>query len=125
MELPYWYTLLIRHNLDVIHIKRNVFEIVFNTMMNVKDKIKDNIKARMDLKVYCKRPTVELVELNGRFYMAKASYVLTKDQIKVVCEWIKQLKFSDGYASNIVSCVNVENCKIGGFKSHDCHIFIQ
>ena len=51
-KLPYWKNNLIRHNLDVMHIEKNVFDI--------KDKTKDNIKARMDLKEYYQRKELEL-----------------------------------------------------------------
>ena len=33
-ELPYWHTLLIRHNLDVMHIEKNVFDNIFHTIMD-------------------------------------------------------------------------------------------
>jgi len=33
-ELPYWKTNLLRHNLDVIHIEKNMFENIFNTVMD-------------------------------------------------------------------------------------------
>ncbi|GKF12485.1 transposon, En/Spm-like protein, partial [Tanacetum coccineum] len=52
-ELPYWSDNLLRHNLDVMHIEKNVFENVFNTVMDVKGKTKDNVKSRQDMKVYC------------------------------------------------------------------------
>jgi len=42
-----------------------------------------------------------------------------------VCEWIKQLKFPDGYSSNLSRCINLEEGKIYGMKSHDCHVFMQ
>ncbi|KAG8366059.1 hypothetical protein BUALT_Bualt17G0036600 [Buddleja alternifolia] len=48
-DLPYWNTNLIRHNLDVMHIEKNMFDNVFNTVMDVKGKTKDNVKARLDL----------------------------------------------------------------------------
>ena len=32
-ELPYWKTNLLRHNLDVMHIEKNVFENIFNTVV--------------------------------------------------------------------------------------------
>jgi hypothetical protein len=47
-ELPYWKTNLLRHNLDVMHIEKNMFENIFNTVVDVKGKTKDNIKARLD-----------------------------------------------------------------------------
>ena len=43
-ELPYWSKLLIRHNLDVMHIEKNVFEQIINTVLNVKGKTKDDLK---------------------------------------------------------------------------------
>ncbi|KAJ8618010.1 hypothetical protein MRB53_014196 [Persea americana] len=61
-ELPYWSTNLIRHNLDVMHIEKNVFENVFSTVMGVPGKTKDNDKARLDMKDICKRPGLELYE---------------------------------------------------------------
>ncbi|KAL0316473.1 UNVERIFIED_CONTAM: hypothetical protein Sradi_5525500 [Sesamum radiatum] len=35
-DLPYWNTHLIRHNLDVMHIEKNVFDNIFNTVMDIK-----------------------------------------------------------------------------------------
>jgi hypothetical protein len=32
-ELPYWKTNLLRHNLNIMHIEKNVFENIFNTVM--------------------------------------------------------------------------------------------
>jgi len=51
-ELPYWKTNLLRHNLDVMHIEKNVFENIFNIVMDVKGKTKDNIKARLDVVLF-------------------------------------------------------------------------
>ncbi|XP_016168221.1 uncharacterized protein LOC107610730 [Arachis ipaensis] len=64
-------------------------------------KTKDNANAREDLKLICKRPNLELVFENGNYEKPKATYVLDSQQRKIVCKWIKQLKFPDGYASNI------------------------
>ncbi|KAL0316933.1 UNVERIFIED_CONTAM: hypothetical protein Scaly_2869300 [Sesamum calycinum] len=61
-DLPYWPTHLIRHNLDVMHIEKNVFDNIFNTVMDIKEKIKDNMNAHRDLKIICNRPELELNE---------------------------------------------------------------
>jgi len=58
-ELPYWKTNLLRHNLDVMHIEKNVFENIFNTVMDVKGKTKDNIKARLDVALFYNRKNIE------------------------------------------------------------------
>ncbi|XP_038975417.1 uncharacterized protein LOC120106535 [Phoenix dactylifera] len=78
-ELPYWHTLLIRHNLDVMHIVRNVFLNIFYTCMDVKGKTKDNVKARQDLELYCKHPKLRIQFVNGKLVKPPASYVLSKD----------------------------------------------
>jgi len=52
---------LLRHNLDVMHFEKNVFENIFNTVMDVKGKTKDNIKARLDVGVFYNRKNMELV----------------------------------------------------------------
>jgi len=49
---------LIRHNVDVMHIEKNFFENVFNTVLDVDGKTKDNPKSREDLKEFCRRPVV-------------------------------------------------------------------
>lgn len=93
--------------------------------MDVKGKTKDNVKARVDVKKYCKRPELELREVNGKTVKLKESYTLTKEQQKLVLEWTKQLRFPDGYASNLGRFVNLEECKMYGMKSHDCHVFLE
>jgi len=78
-ELFYWKTNLFRHNLDVMHIEKNMFENIFNTVMNVKGKTKDNIKARLDVALFCNRQNMELVCDESRVAKPRASFVLEKN----------------------------------------------
>jgi len=57
--------------------------------------------------------------------MPHANYILSKGEKTSFLDWLKGVKFPDGYASNISWCVNVKEGKISGMKSHDCHIFFQ
>jgi hypothetical protein len=55
---------------------------------------------------------------------------LTRDQKKKrkkkrLCDWLKGVKFPDGYTSNIDRCVNKLPDKLSGMKSHDSHVFLQ
>jgi hypothetical protein len=111
-ELPYWKTNLLRHNLDVMHIEKNVFENIFNTAMDVKGKIKNNIKARLDLALFCNRQNIELVCDESRVTKPRASFVLEKNAQLLVYKWLKSL-------------VNMEECRLYEMKSHDCHVFMQ
>ncbi|KAL0448087.1 UNVERIFIED_CONTAM: hypothetical protein Slati_1936600 [Sesamum latifolium] len=123
-DLSYWSTLPIRHNLDVMHIEKNVFDNIFNTVMDIKGKTKDNLNARRNLKSICNRPELELDEHRPNF-MPKAAYTLSKEQKRGVCEWIKGLQFPDGYSSNLARCVDMMELRMHGMKSHDCHEFMQ
>ncbi|GLU15335.1 hypothetical protein SLE2022_318340 [Rubroshorea leprosula] len=87
---------------------------------------KDNINARLDLELYCKRKSLHIPKTgvnSGK--KPKATYVLSRDQRKSICQWLKQLKFPDGFASNISRCVNTQEVRLFDMKSHDCHIFMQ
>ena len=105
-----------------MHIEKNVFENVFNTVMNIERKTKDNIKAREDLAMFCRRKELEK---NAIVKCLMANYTLDKNGKQVVCEWVKNLKFPDGYVSNMGRCVDLKKYKLFGMKSHDCHVFMQ
>ncbi|XP_017428832.2 uncharacterized protein LOC108336898 [Vigna angularis] len=125
-DLPYWKDNLLKHNLDVMHIEKNFFDNIFNTVMNVSAKTKDNEKARKDLPLYCARRDLELkAKYNGRLLKPKANYILSKDEAKIVCRWIKELRMPDGYSSNLAQCANIDKGSIQGLKSHDCHVFME
>ncbi|GJX86192.1 uncharacterized protein Tco_0336966 [Tanacetum coccineum] len=123
-ELPYCHTLLIRHNLDLMHIEKNFFENLFHTIMGTL-KTKDNVKARKDIEIYCDRPELHIFKVQNKDMKPKASYTLSKPQLQNVCEWMTKIKFTDGYASNIGGCVNLADYSFYSFKSHDRHVFMQ
>ena len=111
----------IRHNLDVMHIEKNVFENIFNTVINVDGKTKDNAKSRLDLMEICCQPELHVVD--GK--LPKACYTLDKNGQNELCIWVQNLRFPYGYASNIARCVHMRKHKLFGMKSHDCHVFMQ
>ncbi|XP_073133636.1 uncharacterized protein [Henckelia pumila] len=94
-ELPYWRMNLIRHNLDVMHIEKNVFDNVFNTVMNIPGRTKDNAKSRADLVEMRIRHELHPDVSTGRH--PKASYSLERSAREVLCRWLKDVRFSDGY----------------------------
>jgi hypothetical protein len=46
-------------------------------------------------------------------------------EIKEILRWLKKLKFSDRYASNIKRAVNASTGKLNGLKSYSYHIIIE
>ena len=48
-DLPYWKILGTPHSLDVMHITKNVCEILLGTLLNMPNRTKDRPKARNNL----------------------------------------------------------------------------
>lgn len=124
-ELPYWVTLKIRHNIDVMHTEKNISENVLGTLFDIEGKTKDNLKTRMDLKELGIRKELHLRPNGNKVDIPPACYTLTLLERKRCCEWLKNLKLPDGYASNLSRCIKSNDCKITGMKSHDYHVFLQ
>ncbi|XP_042952270.1 uncharacterized protein LOC122289358 [Carya illinoinensis] len=124
-ELPYWLDLGLRHNLDVMHIEKNICDNVLGTLMNIEGKSKDTVNARRDLEDLGLRKELHLQHHGNHTYMSLACYMLNGTEQRSFCARMAEVKFPDGFASNIARCVNVNEGKIMGMKSHDCHIFMQ
>ncbi|XP_021829050.1 uncharacterized protein LOC110769375 [Prunus avium] len=124
-ELEYWSKLKIRHNLDVMHIEKNICDNIVGTLLSIEGKTKDTINARLDMidmnirrALHLHRDETNLVK------KYPAIYTLLPHQRQSFCEFLKSVKFPDGYAANISKNVK-EDGKISGLKSHDCHVLLQ
>ncbi|XP_027151114.1 uncharacterized protein LOC113751338 [Coffea eugenioides] len=124
-ELPYWADLLLRHNLDLMHVSKNVSEAVIATIMDIENKTKDHWLCRQDLKDLGLKKELHLIPNGDSYIMPHACYSLTKEEKKKVCEFLNSVKYPDGFASNICRCIKNGQFQISGMKSHDFHIFIQ
>ncbi|KAL2492096.1 Uncharacterized protein Adt_27724 [Abeliophyllum distichum] len=124
-ELEYWSKLKIRHNLDVMHIEKNVCDNIVGTLLNIEGKTKDTDKARLDLQDMKIRKELHLQQHGTGFLKPHASYTLTLEEKIKFCKFLKSVKFPDGYASNISNCVRENEGKISGLKTHDCHVLLQ
>ena len=76
LDLPYWSSNFIRHNLDIMHIEKDVFDNVFNTVMEVEGKTKDTSKSREELNEYCRPLELAQNVTTGKY--PKACYSLDK-----------------------------------------------
>ena len=68
---------------------------------------------------------MELVFDESQVAKPRASFVLKKNTQLLVYKWFKSLRFPDGHASNILRLVNIEDCRLYGMKTYDCHVFMQ
>ncbi|XP_074297118.1 uncharacterized protein LOC141627797 [Silene latifolia] len=100
-KLPYWDSHLIRHNLDVMHIEKNVCDNVIGTLLNLEGKSKDNLKARRDLEVMGIRKELHPQERGSRYYLPPAPYTMSRVEKHAFCKLLHELKVPNGYAGNI------------------------
>jgi len=94
-QLPYWKNLMLRHNLDVMHIEKNICEALIGTILNIVGKTKDTIKARLDLEDLGIKEELQFRE-DGE--MPSARYTLSTKQKEAFCKFLQELKFPDGFA---------------------------
>ncbi|RVW66346.1 hypothetical protein CK203_065230 [Vitis vinifera] len=88
-------------------------------------KTKDTNKARLDLADMNIRKELHLQIQGNKLVKPHACYTLTVEERKEFCKFLKSVKFPDGYAANLSRNVSINDGKISGLKSHDCHVLLQ
>ncbi|XP_021305311.1 uncharacterized protein LOC110431053 [Sorghum bicolor] len=124
-DLPYWSSLKLRHNLDVMHIEKNVCKSLLGTIIDIKGKSKDTTNARLDLADLNIRKELQLLHNGDDYDVPKARYTLSQEKKTQFLNFLKGAKFPDEYASNIQRCLTSDAIKWQGLKTHDCHILLQ
>ncbi|GJX08844.1 hypothetical protein Tco_0196776 [Tanacetum coccineum] len=125
-DLEYWEHNLLRHNLDVMHIEKNVSDNILGTLLDLDGKTKDNENTRKDLEEMGIRHDLHLINRpNGKPYLPPACYTMSPVEKSNFLQLLKDLKVPDGYSSNISRGVSLKDHKISNLKSHDGHILMQ
>jgi hypothetical protein len=109
--------LLLRHNLDVMHIEKNKCKALLGTILSIPGKTKDITNSRLDLRDLGR-------EEENTCVMPRARFTLMKEQKVAFMNFLREVKFPDGY-SNISRSISVDGTKLQGLKTHDCHIILQ
>lgn len=110
-----------------MHIEKNICDNLLGTFLNIDGKIKDTANARLDSEDIGIRPDLLLDrdEDGNLVGFPEAWYTMTKEQKLAFCEFIRQVRFPDGYAANLAKCVSPDECKLQSLKTHDCYILLQ
>ncbi|KAM6593623.1 hypothetical protein CsatA_001328 [Cannabis sativa] len=124
-RLPYWKDLLVRHCLDVMHIEKNVCESIVGTLLDIPGKSKDGLSSRLDFVELGIRHSLAPVDKGKHTYLPPAAFTLSKEEKQAVCNSFAKMKVPDGYSSNVRNLVCMEELKLMGMKSHDCHTLMQ
>ena len=113
---------MLRHNLDVMHIEKNVTDNIMGTLLNVAKKTKDNLKARFDLQDMGIRSELHPEECgNDKWSMLHACFTMTTSKKYSFLEVLEGVRVPNGYASNVSRCVKLKERKIIGLITLSVH----
>ena len=98
--------------------RKNVCDRIIGTLLNIKGKTKDEINAHKDLDEMGVRLELQPQPHGKKMYLSKSEKIS-------FCACLRGVKVSQGYSSNIKSLVSMEDLKLTGLKSHDCHVLMQ
>ncbi|KAL5560845.1 hypothetical protein UlMin_037056 [Ulmus minor] len=124
-ELPYWATIELKHNIDVMHIEKNVCDSLLGTLLADPHKSKDTDNARRDLAKLGIRHELHLFEDGNKLMKPAVDYTFFEANRRKFCRFIRSVKFPDGFASNLSKNVAQNDSRLLGLKSHDCHVIMQ
>ena len=124
-DLEYWEHNLLRHNLDVMHIEKNVCDNILATILDM-EKRRDGVKSREALKELGIKKELWLKHNSkGELLMPHASYSMSPKEIDRFLKVVHKIRVPDGYSSDLSKCVNFQKRKLVNLKSHDNHVFMQ
>ena len=94
-------------------------------MLNILRKTKDGIGTWLDLIEMDVRKELAPKVSEKRTYLPPACFTLTKEEKRVLCQCLFDVKVPDGYSYNIRALVDMKELKLVVLKSYDFHILMQ
>ena len=80
-KLPYWKNKKFKHNIDVMHVKKNIIESSYSTLLSIEGRNKDTDKARIDLQNMNFRHTLYLKQRpDGSYDIPRAVFSLSPNE---------------------------------------------
>jgi hypothetical protein len=109
-----------------MHIEKNVCDSLIGTLLNIAGKTKDGVKTHLDLvEMGIRLGLKPNFEGSKKERLPLASWNLTVDEKKCVCGSFHGMKVPECYSSNISNLVSMDDLRLSGLKSHDCHALMQ
>jgi hypothetical protein len=124
-DLTYWSELKLAHNLDVLHIEKNICDNILGTLPELEGKNKDTVNARIDLEIMKFKKKLWMNDEGDIYRKPHAPWTLDKERKIRLCKFLGRTRFPDGYCSNWERCVDTVAGKVTGMKTHDWHILLQ
>ncbi|KAI5325261.1 hypothetical protein L3X38_034335 [Prunus dulcis] len=110
---------------DVMHIEKNVCDSIIGTLLEIPGKNKDGIAARLDLLNMRVKADLQPEYGERRTRLPPGPWNLSRAEKREVCNSFYGMKVPEGYSSNIKNLVSLQDSRLLGLKSHDCHTLMQ
>jgi hypothetical protein len=109
-----------------MHLEKNVFESTIGVLLDIKTKTKDGLKSHLDLVNQNIRSKIHptAAALSGKVDLLGTSYNLTTDEKRAMCQWLRAVKVSTSFSSNIKSLVSMKDLSHTSINAHDCHVML-
>jgi hypothetical protein len=123
MYLAYWKDLQTCDNIDLMHVTKNVFDNIIGTLPRKK---KNGLKSRTYLVQFELRSELHpILKPNGKHFLPLASYTLTVEEKKALCQCMCAVRVPTGFSSNFSKLVSMNDLSMFGYNSHDCHVMMM
>jgi hypothetical protein len=124
--LPYLKDLETWHNIDLMHVTKNVFDNIIGTLLDIPRKTKDGMKSHNDLVQFGLRPELHpKLRPNGKHYLPPASYSLTVEEKKTFYQCLRGVKVPTSFSSHISKLVSVKDLSMFDYNFHNCHVMMM
>ncbi|CAL9005052.1 unnamed protein product, partial [Prunus brigantina] len=104
---------------------RNVCDSIIGTLLEIPGKNKDGIAARLDLLNMGVKTDLQPDYGERRTRLPPGPWNLSRAEKREVCNSFYGMKVPESYSSNIKNLVSLQDSRLLGLKSHDCHTLMQ
>jgi hypothetical protein len=116
--------LTVPHAIDAMHVQKNVFESLIDTLMDTA-KSKDGLKAQRDMEQLNVMPELHpVLQENGKYNLPMACYNLDIEEMRALLTFVKNLKVPTGFSANPKKLVSMKNLSFHYCKAHNCHMML-
>ena len=115
---------VIRHNLDVMHVEKNVCVSLLGTILNNDDKSNDTNNERFDLENLNLCPELHMVKDGKKWIKLATEFIMSVADRQKFFSFIKSVRFPDAFATNLRKNITNNDDKITSLKPHDCHVLM-
>jgi hypothetical protein len=109
-----------------MHVTKNVFDSIIETLLDMPRMIKDGLKSRTDLVQFELRLELHpILRPNEKHFLPLASCTLTVEEKKAFCQCLREVRIPTGFSSNISKLVSMNDLSMFSYNSHDYHVMMM